>query len=527
MTPTPSTREAKLRLLDIVCLLAILLLTAAIAETWSAHKLLNQDEMFVLQTDGVRSLAEVARIQLHYPISLDPMVFHSLAHLATRAFGVTPFALRLPSLLGYLLMQVCLFAFVRRAVLGAGGEGSRASAAGLLAALFPALTATLFYAAEARPYGLLVGLYSLALVAWQAATRDERTRRWSLPLLVLAIALALNAHYFAILLLPVLYLAEAVRTLERRRLDVPVVGALLAGTACFAFALPFQHAMTNFRTHYYNAGTISVRAVTQAYRSLFVDYTALSLRAQHSIAVLFVLAALVFLVALVLRWRTFALPRAEAVLVVALAALPFFGFLLARFVTHSYEVRYVIGAIAAISILLALLLAPMLYRGAGRPVVFAVTVVLVAMAGRSHVRSESAKSEALLRSLEVPTAVRGALEADPTHNLYIQQMGHYELAQYYQPDPVVRAHTVLVYDSEREIRLTGHDTEALTAEHMLHFTSLPIVPFDSLHNDARTHTWLYYTDGWDFAHKAFAEDGANVQELAPMFEGHAASVEKP
>ena len=527
MTPPPSPQRTSLRLLDIVGLIAILCLTAGMAELWQAHKLLNQDEMFVLQTDGVRSLAEVARIQLHYPISLDPMVFHTLAHVATRAFGVTPFALRLPSLAGYLLMQVCLFFFVRRAVLARGAAGIAATAAGWLAALFPALTATLYYAAEARPYGLLLGLYSLALLAWQAATREQSARRWALPLLAVAIALALNAHYFAILLLPVLYLAEAVRTLERRRLDVPLVAALVAGTACFAFALPFQHAMTNFRTHYYNAGTISPRAVTQAYRSLFVDYTAMSLRAQHVIAMLFVLLAVIFLAALVLRWRTFALPRGEAVLIIALAALPFFGFVLARFVTHSYEVRYVIGAMAAISILLALLCAPLLARPAGASAALIVAALLVVFAGCSHVASERAKSDALLRSLEVSANVRAAMEADPTHNLYIQQMGHYELAQYYQPDPVVRAHTVLVYDSEREIRLTGHDTEALTAEHMLHFTSLPIVPFDSLHNDAAAHTWVYYTDGWDFAHKAFAEDDARVRELGTFFEGHAATVEKP
>ena len=519
----PIALEKRHRSFCYSCLLLVLALTAVVAGMWSAHKLLNQDEMFVLQTDGVRSLAEVARIQLHYPISLDPMVYHSLAHLATRVFGVTPFALRLPSLAGYLLMQVCLYLFVRRAV---ASEDHLGDAAGVVAALIPGLTATLYYAAEARPYGLLVGLYGVTLVAWQRATRDPETRRWSLPLLAIAIALALNAHYFAILLLPVLYLAEAVRTLDRRKLDVPLVAALVAGTAGIVFALPFQHAMKSFRTHYYNAGTISPRAITQAYRSLFVDYTSLSLHAQHGIALLFVLLALLFVVALVLRWRTFALPRAEAALLLALAALPFFGFALARFVTHSFEVRYVIGAIAAISILLALLVAPVLKKPAGAAGVFALLFLLVLVAGRQHVEDEKAKSAVLLQSLAVPAELRAVLAADPTHNLYIQQMGHYELAQYYQPDPVVRAHTVLVYDAAREIALTGHDTEALTAEHMVHFTSLPIVTFDSLRKDG-AHTWVIYTDGWDFAHKAFAQDGAQVREIAPFFEGRAASVEKP
>ena len=57
-------------------------------------------------------------------------------------------------------MQVCLFFFVRNMA------GDRA---GAVAAAFPALTATLFYSAEGRPYGLLLGMYALALLCWQMA----------------------------------------------------------------------------------------------------------------------------------------------------------------------------------------------------------------------------------------------------------------------------------------------------------------------------------------------------------------------
>ncbi len=125
----------------------ILLLTAAIAFTWSHVKLLSQDEFFVLQTDTVSSLRQLVYIQRHYPISLDPLVFHTLAHACTKLFGPTALALRLPSIFGFLLMQVCLF-FATRVI-----AGPRAA---LVAMAFPALTASLFYAPEARPYGLLL-----------------------------------------------------------------------------------------------------------------------------------------------------------------------------------------------------------------------------------------------------------------------------------------------------------------------------------------------------------------------------------
>src|SRR6185437_13169793 len=154
--------------------LLILVLTAAVAFTWSHGKLLSQEEFFVLQTDNVASLHQLIYIQRHYPISLDPLVFHLLAHGCTRIFGPTALALRLPSIFGFLLMQVCIF-FATRVI-----AGPRAA---LIAIDFPALTATLFYAPEGRPYGLLLGFYALALLAWQTASRRSERRTGSLIIL--------------------------------------------------------------------------------------------------------------------------------------------------------------------------------------------------------------------------------------------------------------------------------------------------------------------------------------------------------
>ena len=49
--------------------------------------------------------------------------------------------------------------------------------AGFIAAIIPALTATLFYAQQARPYGVLLGLGALLLLAYQHGTRDARLLR--------------------------------------------------------------------------------------------------------------------------------------------------------------------------------------------------------------------------------------------------------------------------------------------------------------------------------------------------------------
>ena len=143
------------------------LLTAVLALTWSHTKVMSQDEMYAFHTYSVPSVAELVHVQRTEPISLDPLLYPLLSHAGMKAFGTTAFALRLPALLGFLLMQLCLFFFVRNLA------GERA---GVVAAAFPALTATLFYSAEGRPYGLMLGLYALALLCWQIATSEAGNR---------------------------------------------------------------------------------------------------------------------------------------------------------------------------------------------------------------------------------------------------------------------------------------------------------------------------------------------------------------
>ncbi len=505
----------------------ILALTAALALAWSGNKLLNQDEVFVLQTDSVRSVAQLLHIQLHTPISLDPPVYHLLAHAATRVFGPTPFALRLPSLAGFLLMQLCLFLYVARAA---------SDRAALLAAALPALTATLFYAAEARPYGLLLGFFTLTLVAYQSSTRNSdasqihtsppASRAAALVVLAIAIALTLNTHYFGILLLVPLYAAELARTFARRTLDLPLVFAILAGTLTFAFTLPFQHAATAFRVHYYNLASASPHAITQAYRSLFVDYTRTSLRTQHIAAILFVLVTFCFLAALAVRWKSFHLPPGEAVFLLTLAALPFFGYLLAHFVTHTIEVRYVLGALIAIAVLVSLLTAPLLERAPN--LILAFVLVAMAVTGELRIRAEARKTAGILASLRIPLPLEAILRADPARRLYIQEVGPFEEARYNTPDPELRARIALVYSSDQEIRINGHDTEALTAEHLAQFSDVPIVPYDQLLADPSAHILvLFPVNGWQWIDRASAEDHATTIPIASWYDGTAVAATFP
>jgi 4-amino-4-deoxy-L-arabinose transferase-like glycosyltransferase len=493
--------------------LILLLLTAAIAFTWSHVKLLSQDEIFVLQTDSVSSVRELIHIQRHYPISLDPLLFHLLAHAGTKLFGPTALALRLPSIFGFLLMQICLFFAVRRIA------GARAA---LIAMAFPALTATLFYAPEARPYGLLLGLYALAFLAWQTAARREDNRTGWLILLALAIALTLNTHYFGVLILIPIILAELARTISRRgrRLDLPMAAAILLGCAGIVFALPFQRAAAEFRKHYYNAGAISLRAITQAYRSLFVNYTTQTLAIQRLEAALLCLFALALVLICTRRIRSaeISLPRPELVFLLALVALPLFGVLLAVFVTHSIEVRYVLSAIIALAIFFAIATEPW-FRRLSPTTLTALLAFAILLSGFIRIRGEQASSSATLAQLILPPSLKAQLLSMPDSRLYIQDIGHFEVASYYEPDPDIRSRIALLYSRAEELKYDRHDTASLTAEHMQHFTGFTIVPYAQLKSAPGEHMLVLYHSGWDWTDQALAADGVRITPLSPGLGG--------
>jgi 4-amino-4-deoxy-L-arabinose transferase-like glycosyltransferase len=544
--------------------LILLLLTAAIAFTWSHVKLLSQDEFFVLQTDSVSSVHELIHIQRSFPISLDPLVFHLLAHAATKVFGPRALALRLPSIFGFLLMQICIFFATRRIA------GPRA---GLIAMAFPALTATLFYAPEARPYGLLLGLYALAFLCWQTATRhttfdlssrpeahragaekrgprrarlagvqrpavgpteisNPTPRTGALILLALAIALALNTHYFGVLILVPIFLAELARTLLRRTLDLPMAAAILIGCAGIVFVLPFQHAAGEFRKHYYNAGAISLRAITQAYRSLFVSYTTQPLAVQRLEAVLLSLFAIALILISIRRIRSaeIALPRPELVFLLALVALPLFGVLLAMFVTHSIEVRYVLSAIIAVAIFFAIAVEPLLRGSQLRTRISAHTLTAllafgILLAGFIRIRDEQQQSSATLAQLVLTPALKSQLLSLPDSHLYIQDMGHFEVASFYEPDPEVRQRMALLYSRDEELKYDLHDTASLTAEHMQHFTGFTIVPFTQLKSAPGGHMLVLYHSGWDWTDQALAANKARITPLGSAMGGDIVQVQ--
>jgi hypothetical protein len=297
--------------------------------------------------------------------------------------------------------------------------------------------------------------------------------------------------------------------------------------AGFAATWPFLKAAGEFRRNYYNAGSVGLHDITRAYRSIFVDYTQMSMPAQHLWMVLLVMfaAALVWGCARRMRGELGPrIPAAEWVLLLTLAALPFCGYLLARFVTHSIEVRYVLGALVAISAMVAIAVSPWLRRDGVFAAVMVALGVAIVGAGAARIHAEQKKTEARLASLELPAEVKAALDATPDGRLYVQDMGAFEEDRYYQPDADVRARMTLVYSRAEELRWNRHDTMALTAMHIARFTGLPVVPYEALRARPGEHLFVLYHTGWDWTDQAFAADGARVRPVGRALGGDVAAV---
>ena len=496
----------------------ILALTAVLSLLWSAQKLLEQDEIFSLQTDRVRSLAEVFRIQRHYPISLEPPPYHVLAHAAIELFGANAFALRLPAFAGFLAMQACLFYFVRRLA------GERA---GLIAMLFPALTSTLYFSAEGRPYGVLLGCYAAVALCWQTAARrkvESEPRIWPLIGLAGVLALTLNVHFYGVLLLIPLCGAELVRELSRRRtgqgLDWPMLAAIGLGLTSLIAVVPYARSSSEFKKHYY-AGNISAHMLTQPYRQMILDYTHFPHVLQTLLMLLIVLCGMLLAwgCARALRANAVDVLPAEAVLLGLLVLMPVFAYVLGKAVTHALEVRHSLGAIVAISALVGVALAPVLRNTRVFVALLAGMLVLLVVIGAVHIRASGAERRLALRQMNLTPSQVATVDETADRNIYFQDLGQWEAASFYEPDAALRQRLVLVYSRAEEMGRQQHDTMFLTATHTRQFDPAPIVSYDQLRREPGEHTFVVFHGGWSWTDAAFAQEAEQVEPLGHAFGG--------
>lgn len=322
--------RSKRRLGEILMICAFSLLYFAVTGLLASRRLLWFDELSTLAAIRRPSLWNA----LTNGLEPNPPVFFAAAKASVHLFGETELAARLPSIFGVWIFVICLYMFARRRV---------KPTFAMLAAIFPLTTGAWPYAAESRPYGMLLGFTGLTLVCWQGAT-SGRHRRWSALGLFVSLIGALSTHFFAVLLWVPLGVAFLSRWIRRRRFDWAVVFALAFSPLILILYRPI---ITNARTL---GGSFWARP------DPFLAVRFYGFLLDDAVAALVATTMLAGLAASFTNRRISRLLRApteDLVLIVTLLALPVFGVILARLATGAFTERYALPAVAGFAVLFA------------------------------------------------------------------------------------------------------------------------------------------------------------------------------
>jgi hypothetical protein len=241
VAPSPSAQliSAAHKLTDLIdrrpALVLPVWIVAFFAVLWrAAHRPLWFDELFTYYIAMSPNFERFAGSILH--TDLNPPLNYLFVRYSIALFGDSPFVTRLAPMLGFLVAGLIVFHLVTRR----WGGGLGLIALGILWSL--SLTA---YAVEARPYGLLLGFFSVAMLCWLNAAETNRWTKWHAGLAG-AIAGMLLSHCFSLVFVAALGAGEMVRTFVSRRIDKRVWAGLLAPLCLLPLYIPLLKTKQGF-----------------------------------------------------------------------------------------------------------------------------------------------------------------------------------------------------------------------------------------------------------------------------------------
>jgi 4-amino-4-deoxy-L-arabinose transferase-like glycosyltransferase len=195
----------------VLALLLVVYFVLACRSAW--YKVFYLDELFTVYTSRAASSAELWNNIRDIP-EPNPPVSYLLVNWSTALLGENHLSVRLPSILAFAVLVVCVYWFAARHC------GVACAWFSIFFLLANNVTA---YAYEARPYALVLAFGALGMVCWQHAT--ERRNTLALVALAASLALALSSHYYAVLLFVPLAAGEMAHSLVRRKIDWSVWAA--------------------------------------------------------------------------------------------------------------------------------------------------------------------------------------------------------------------------------------------------------------------------------------------------------------
>jgi len=436
------------------------------------------DELFTYYISALDTFPRIWAALLT-AVDQNPPLFYWFTHRVTEATGQNLIGLRLPAMLGFWLAAVCMIAFVSRHL---------PAVYGLLAALILLTSRAYWFAYEARPYGMVLGLAAAALLCWQRAD-DLRTLWWSLGLAA-SLGLAVSMHYYGVLLFVPLVIAEAFRSWVNKRLNWPVWLAFAAAASCLLLYLPLIRSARSY------SGTFWSKPRWDSLIGFLMTFAS---------------PAIPPLLGGALLWAVFAnkktartsadapgrwsFPSFELVAVLGLSGIVPLAILIGKFVTGAFVLRYALAGVLGVTFLLVWMLAWAFDKRSTPATVlallFSCAFLIRMVPGVGATNGISGYNHSgVIQVLEhgVPNDLPIAV-ADP--------MLFFEL--FHQSPAELRSRLFYAADPKIAIRRVGTDTMERALTDVRTIASLPVKPFASVVNSSQKFLIIGYpavSFGW-------------------------------
>lgn len=465
----------------------------AITCSLAAVKLLWNDELFTLYFCKISSLSGTWSALLTGADQIPPLfIFFTRASIAI--FGENDVGIRLPEILGFLVMSLSLFYIVSR----------RSSALfGFVAMLFPLITSAYDYAYEARPYGVVLGFAGLSLLCWLSVAEGE-PRKWWLAGLTLSLAGAVCSHYFAIFLFLPLVMGELTRSISLRRVEPGVWIAFGCSLIPLTVFLPLIRAAHSY------AGTFWAKPTWKNFGT-FYDF----LLSSASLPALLVLVLLAFY-SLKLSNPESKLNESENpnvkpyefAVILTFVAFPFIGLIVGKFLLGVYADRYVLPTVIGISMLLGLTS----YRFTRQPAI--VSIILIAVFFCSFLVKESREYIRQVSHRKTWSAICDSLEKDARSGLPL--IGWHsntvvELEHYCSQDTASKL--IYLADPKAALQYIGQNTVDRGLLDLRTWFPVKVEPYEtftSSHNEFLIFGFLESPD-WNWLLSKLLSDGSHVE----------------
>jgi Dolichyl-phosphate-mannose-protein mannosyltransferase len=426
-----------------VAVLTLIGLPYLATTTVIAHRRhLWNDELYTYYFARLPSLGDVWH-ELAKGVEQTPPLFYVITRAALWAFGDNTVAIRVSEILGVLAACCILFVVVARRTSVAGGA---------IAPLVILATSALQYGYEARPYGLVLAFAAVALLCWQE--RTDGAGLVAVGGLAVALAAAVSTHYYAVFLVVPLLAGELVRTLQRKRWDVPVLAALGLGLAPLVAYAPLIRGARRYSGHFWTQFDWGSAATFYAW---LLRTPAIPPSIGTNVLVAFVAvvvgAALVILAAPSFKSTTVPLDAPLVAAALGFLAIPLLAVAAAEAVTGAFSERYTLSAVIGLAVLVPLAVERL--RAWWKPLSVVVALMLGIFVSRAlvydyrDVTQDLRSQQATVRLLEDDPSTRlPILVADP-HDFF-------ELSRY-APAPL-RRRLFHVTSQKLELRYTNTDS---------------------------------------------------------------------